>query len=64
MRITQLSDKTLKILIDELTALQLLIPKKEGKEVMYYVSYPITYAASIFPGLYPSSKEIDMLNEM
>lgn len=62
MRITSTSDKTLKKLTDEMTKLQLLIAKKEGKEMMYYVNYPITYAASIFPGLYPGSKEIDLLN--
>ncbi|MEQ8623343.1 MAG: Fic family protein [Vicingaceae bacterium] len=62
MRITKTSDKTLKKLTDEMLKLQLLKSKKEGKEMMYYVNYPISFAASIFPGLYPSSKEIDLLN--
>ena len=64
MRITKTSDKTLKNLTDEMLKLELLKSKKEGKEMMYYVNYPISYAASIFPGLYPSSKEIDLLNNI
>ncbi len=61
MRITEMSDKTLKILTDEMIRLGLLTSTKEGIEMMYYVNYPITYSASIFPGLYPSGKELDLI---
>ena len=64
MRITSSSDKTLKNLTDEMIKLELLKSRKEGKEIMYYVNYPITFAASIFPGLYPSAKEIDLLGNI
>ena len=62
MRITNKSDKTLKILTDSLIKLGLLTSKKEGISMMYYVNYPITFSPMIFPGLYPSDKEIDMMN--
>lgn len=62
MRITNTSDKTLKIITDSLIEMELLTPKKEGISMMYYVKYPITFSPMIFPGLYPSDKEIDMMN--
>jgi Fic family protein len=62
MRITDTSDKTLKNITDSLTEMELLIPKKEGISMMYYAKYPITYSPMLFPGLYPSDKEIDMIN--
>lgn len=62
MRITNTSDKTLKIITDSLTEMELLIPMKENITMMYYVKYPMTFSPMIFPGLYPSDKEIDMLN--
>lgn len=62
MRITNTSDKTLKIITDALIAMDLLIPIKESITMMYYVKYPITFSPMIFPGLYPSDKEIDLMN--
>ena len=64
MKITNTSDKTLKKLTDILIQLELLESKKEGKSVMLYANYPIAYAPSLFPGLYPESKEIDLLGKI
>jgi Fic family protein len=60
MRITNTSDKTLKITIDKLTEMGLLISKKESISMMYYVNYSVKYSPMIFPGLYPESKEVEM----
>ncbi len=61
MRITNLSDKTLKNLTDKLTELELLESKKEGIHIMYYVKFPLRFSPYIFAGLYPRDKEISML---
>jgi Fic family protein len=61
MRITALSDKTLKDLTDTLAAMGLLYIGKDGVQVVYHVSYPIRYSAMLFPGLYPGDKEADMM---
>lgn len=63
MRITNTSDKTLKLTTDSLIDQGLLVSKKEGKSMMYYVSYPITFSPILFPGLYPTDKEVDMINK-
>jgi hypothetical protein len=34
----------------------------EGITMMYYVDYSIKYSPLLFPGLYPSQKEIDMMD--
>lgn len=60
MRITNTSDKTLKITIDKLIQMKLLSTKKEGIKMMYFVNYPVKYSPMIFPGLYPSDKEVEM----
>ena len=60
--ITRTSDKTLKLTIDKLVEMDLLNIRKEGKSMMYYAKYPIKYSPSLFPGLYPANKEIDMLD--
>jgi len=60
MRITNTSDKTLKLTVDKLTKMELLSPKKEGISMMYYVNYPVKYSPMIFPGLYPGDKEVEM----
>jgi Fic family protein len=62
MRITKTSDKTIKIIIDSLEAMELLASKKESISMIYYVKYPITFSPMLFPGLYPSDKEIDMID--
>lgn len=63
MRITGTSDKTAKSITDHLESLGLLETISEkGKKVFYKPKYPINYSPSIFPGLYPSSKETDLLN--
>lgn len=64
MRITNTSDKTLKLTIDKLTKMELLSPKKEGISMMYYVNYPVKYSPMIFPGLYPGDKEVEMYKNM
>jgi hypothetical protein len=61
MRITNLSDKTLKNITDALIKMGLLSSKKEGIIMMYYVNYPLAFSPILFPGLYPSDKEIDIL---
>jgi Fic family protein len=62
MRITNTSDKTLKITIDKLTEMGFLLSKKEGLSMIYYVKYPVKYSPMLFPGLYPGNKEVDMYN--
>lgn len=63
MERTNTSDKTLKLITDSLTEMELLIPKKESISMMYYVNFPIKFSPSFFPGLYPDNKEIDLLNK-
>lgn len=60
-RITNTSDKTLKIIIDKLHQVNLIELGKEGKNVVYYAKYPVKYSAMLFPGMYPSDKEIAMM---
>ena len=61
IRLTNSSDKTLKLITDPLFEMGLLRYGKEGKEAMYYVRYTISYSPVLFPGLYPRDKEIDMM---
>ncbi len=62
MRLTNTSDKTLKALVDTLIEMGLIRAKMEGVTMMYYVNYSIKFSPLLFPGLYPSQKEIDMLD--
>lgn len=62
LRITNTSDKTLKNLVDSLISLHLITAKMEGIVMMYYVDYSIKFSPLLFPGLYPSQKEIDMMD--
>ena len=64
IRITNTSDKTLKLTIDELVKMGLLEIKKEGVKIMYFVKYSVKYAPLLFPGLYPTIKEVDMLDDI
>ena len=64
MRITNTSDKTLKLITDSLVKMDLLTTGMESRSMMYYVKYPLTFSPMIFPGLYPSDKEIDMMNNV
>lgn len=61
LRITNTSDKTLKIMTDDLIQRGLLSAKKEGIHMMYYPKYAIEYSPLLFPGMYPANKESDML---
>lgn len=62
MRITNTSDKTAKRITDQLDELGLLkVVKEPGKKAIYFPKYPISFSPSLFPGLYPSSKETDLL---
>ncbi|MCB9335889.1 MAG: Fic family protein [Flavobacteriales bacterium] len=61
MRITNTSDKTVKITTDKLTEMGFISPeKRKGTTMMYHVSYPVKYSPMIFPGLYPGPKEVEM----
>jgi hypothetical protein len=62
MRITNTSDKTIKIIAESLMKMELLDTKMEGIHRMYYAKYPIRFSPMLFPGLYPGDKEIDMMN--
>jgi Fic family protein len=62
MRITNLSDKTLKNNTDSLIQMGLLRARKEGIIMMYYPHYPLSFSPILFPGLYPSDKEVDILS--
>jgi Fic family protein len=64
MRITNLSDKTLKNITDSLINMGLLQSKKEGIMIIYYPNYPLSFSPILFPGLYPSDKEIDILAQL
>jgi Fic family protein len=61
MRLTNKSDKTLKIITDDLIRKGLLKAQMDGVTMYYYVSYSIKYSPLLFPGLYPSQKEIDIM---
>ncbi len=62
IRLTNTSDKTLKSMIDSLTEMNLINPKIEGVVMMYHVDYSIKYSPLLFPGLYPTQKEMDMID--
>lgn len=64
MRITNTSDKTIKLIAESLMNLDLLTMSKESITMMYYVKYPLNFSPLIFPGLYPADKEIDMMNKV
>lgn len=64
MRITNTSDKTLKIITDNLISIDLLEGKKEGINMIYYVKYPIAFSSVLFPGIYPSDKEMDIFRNI
>lgn len=61
MRITGTSDKTLKTMTDKLIEMELLKAVKEGINMSYYVNYPVAYSPMLFPGIYPSDKEAEMI---
>lgn len=61
MRLTNTSDNA-KALVDTLIEMGLIRAKMEGVTMMYYVNYSIKFSPLLFPGLYPSQKEIDMLD--
>lgn len=61
MRITNLSDKTLKIVIDKLLEMNLLSIQKIGVLVYYFPKYPIKFSPYLFPGLFPANKEAQII---
>jgi Fic family protein len=61
IRITNTSDKTLKLLTDTLIEMDLLEAVKEGINMVYYVKYPVDYSPMLFPGIYPADKETEMI---
>ncbi len=64
MRITNLSDKTLKIVIDKLLEMKLISVGKIGVMVYYFPAYPISYSPYLFPGLFPASKEAEIIKSL
>lgn len=60
-RITNMSDKTAKKLTDTLVGMDLIKRTKEGINITFYVNYPVNYSPMLFPGIYPSDKEAEML---
>jgi Fic family protein len=60
-RITNLSEKTAKIITDALEEMDLVRKTKEGIHVTFYVNYPIHLSPIFFPGIYPSGKEAEMM---
>ncbi|MCC6372424.1 MAG: hypothetical protein IT236_15575 [Bacteroidia bacterium] len=48
-------------MVDWLIKLVLAVPIKEGVTMMYYFHYSIKFSPLLFPSLYPSQKEIDMM---
>lgn len=60
-RVTGKSDKTAKAMADSLLKLGLLSVDKENHLSPYRVSYPITASPVLFPSLYPTGKEVDMM---
>lgn len=60
-RITNMSDKTAKTLTDTLVGMDLIKRTKEGINITFYVNYPVNYSPMLFPGIYPSDKEAEML---
>ncbi len=64
IRITNTSDKTIKILTDTLIEMDLLDAVKEGINMVYYVKYPVKYSPLLFPGIYPGDKEAEMIRNV
>ncbi len=60
-RITNLSEKTAKIITDALEEMDLVRKTKEGIHVTFYVNYPIHLSPIFFPGIYPSGIEAEMM---
>lgn len=60
-RITNLSEKTAKIITDSLEQLELVRKTKEGIHVTFHVNYPVNLSPFFFPGIYPSSAEAEMM---
>lgn len=63
-RLTNKSDKTAKLLAESLLNLDLLTVDKTNHLAPYKANYPISSSPFLFPNLFPSSKEIDMLNQV
>ena len=64
MRITDTSDKTLKSMTDKLIGMGLITAVKEGINMVYYVTFPVKYSPMLFPGIYPGTKEVEMMNSI
>ena len=63
-RITGRTDKTAKKIADELLAMGLLRLENTTKFSAYVVNYPITFSTILISGLYPNSKEMDILDAL
>lgn len=61
-RITNTTDKTLKKITDELTALGLLKRVETGSGVLYEITVPIMFSPWILPGLFPTGRESEIMS--
>jgi Fic family protein len=63
-RITGKSDKTARNIAVSLLSMGLLKMENATKFSAYLVNYPISFSTILISGLYPNSKEIDLLNNI
>ncbi len=63
-RLTGKSDKTAKLIAESLIKKDLLKLDSSNHLSPYRVSYPISLSPILFPGLYPSNKELDMFTKI
>ncbi|MET4108334.1 Fic family protein [Hymenobacter sp. UYP22] len=61
IRLTGLSDKTAKAIARNLIKVGLLATNEANNRDPYRAAYSIQYAPMLFPGLYPASKEADIV---
>jgi Fic family protein len=60
-RITDTTDKTLKKITDEITAMGLLKRVETGGGVLYEIAVPIMFSPWILPGLFPTGRESEIM---
>ena len=60
-RITDTTDKTLKKITDEISALGLLKRVETGGAVLYEIAIPIMFSPWILPGLFPTGRESEIM---
>ena len=63
MRITNLSDKTLKDMVDGLKSMGMVRSEMRGRDMVYLPAYAVKSTPWLFPELYPSDREADLMRE-